>query len=245
MKLIVPAAGRGRRFHDAGYVVPKPLIRVNGATIINRAISPLRCERITEVVVIASSEAVEGIRNTLPRVPPLRVITSQGLNQGPLIDALADTSLFTSEPVVFAACDVMLNVDMDYFLDYCGERSGLILMPATGPKWSYAELGWNHRVLRVAEKEEISDFATVAVYYFANGIEFLRAATEEIASGRTVNGEYYIAPVYNNLIARDLPVYGWVIDSRRFTSLGTPEEVEVACVRHGWYWDGDQFRASH
>jgi hypothetical protein len=75
-------------------------------------------------------------------------------------------------------------------------------MTASDPKWSFVAVDERGFVTEVAEKVPISDEATVGVYNFARGRDFAEAAREMIAQDLRVNGEFYVAPVYNMLIAQ-------------------------------------------
>jgi hypothetical protein len=74
-------------------------------------------------------------------------------------------------------------------------------MWADDPKWSFARLDARGLVDLVVEKEVVSNCATVGIYNFKSGRDFVRAADDMIAKNLRVNNEFYVAPVYNQLIA--------------------------------------------
>lgn len=94
--------------------------------------------------------------------------------------------------------------------------------PATESKWSYS-LEENGRVIRVAEKQVISDNATVGLYYFSKGRYFVKAAHEMILKNIRVNNEFYVCPTFNELVNKI-----WVrnFEVKRMYGLGTPEDFE-------------------
>jgi dTDP-glucose pyrophosphorylase len=96
-----------------------------------------------------------------------------------------------------------VDVDIDHYLAEMDDRDadGLIMtMTADDPKWSFVGLDSRGFVTRVVEKQAISNEATVGIYNFRAGADFVRAADRMIARNLRVNGEFYVAPVYNELI---------------------------------------------
>ena len=103
--------------------------------------------------------------------------------------------------------------------------TGIIpVFKATSPKWSYAKLGPNGYVSEVAEKVPISTHATVGLYYFTQGRDFVWAADQMIAKDIRRNNEFYVCPVYNELIQRGDKIQ--IVESEFMWGLGTPEDVE-------------------
>ena len=103
-------------------------------------------------------------------------------------------------------------------------------MTATDPKWSFAAVDPVGKVTRVAEKEPISSEATVGIYNFKHGKDFVRAAEDMIAKNLRSNGEFYVAPVYNQLIERGLHIGVWNIGDdagNGMHGLGTPADLAI------------------
>jgi dTDP-glucose pyrophosphorylase len=105
---------------------------------------------------------------------------------------------------------------------------GLIMtMKANDPKWSFARIDPNGLVCRVAEKEVISDEATVGIYTFKRGCDFVAGAKEMIEKGERVNGEFYVAPVYNHMISagNKIGIFNIGSDTKGMYGLGTPSDL--------------------
>lgn len=94
---------------------------------------------------------------------------------------------------------------------------------APGDKWSFARIDETGRVLETAEKRRISDWATTGLYYFRRGRDFVRHATAMIAADERSNNEFYVAPVYNRLIAAGADIRANKVE--RVWVLGTPEDL--------------------
>jgi dTDP-glucose pyrophosphorylase len=76
----------------------------------------------------------------------------------------------------------------------------------SGDNWSFARTDKTGRVVEVAEKLRISDYASTGLYYFSSGREFVSVAAEVISNGEKTKGEYYVIPVYQKYIQRGLDV---------------------------------------
>jgi dTDP-glucose pyrophosphorylase len=98
---------------------------------------------------------------------------------------------------------------------------------ATESKWSFAKTDERGIVTEVAEKNPISDQATVGIYWFRHGAAFVRAAKRMIAADTRVNGEFYVCPVFNELIAEGGVVRTWEIERDQMHGIGTPEDLEA------------------
>src|SRR5262249_6657862 len=124
--------------------------------------------------------------------------------------------------------DQRVDVAVDDFLG--SARSGawdgyVMTFPNTHPRWSYARVEGD-RVVGIAEKQPVSRHATVGLYYFRRGADFLRGAERMLLTHPSVSGEFYVAPVFNELILRSQRVGMFPIESSQMHGLGTPEEVE-------------------
>jgi hypothetical protein len=100
---------------------------------------------------------------------------------------------------------------------------GLVTFTSTHPKWSFAKVDANGLAVEIAEKNPISDIATVGYYYWKHGSDFVKYAESMIEKNIRVNNEFYVCPVFNQAIGdkkeiRTHNVLGmW--------GLGTPEDL--------------------
>jgi len=208
LNIVLPIAGRGSRFADAGYTLPKPLIPVHGTPMIGAVVDNVRPRVPHRFVFVALREHldVQGMRATLERVAPGSVIVPvDQVTEGAACTVLLARDLIDSpDPLMLANSDQWVDVDINAYLAVMErERAdGLIMtMTADDPKWSFVGLDDRRFVTRVVEKQVISTEATVGIYNFRHGRDFVRAADAMIAKDLRVNGEFYVAPVYNQLIA--------------------------------------------
>jgi dTDP-glucose pyrophosphorylase len=231
MKIVIPIAGRGSKFVAAGHKEPKPLIEVKGKLMIRWATDALPLLVFDENVIFLINEEQEknfhlsdklrDLYGSGPRIIPV------GATEGAAATVLAAKDLINGpEELIIYNGDQYFKGDVAKAIaDKMADTRGIIpVFRATNQKWSFVELGEDGYVKRVAEKEPISNLATVGLYYFAHGRDFVWAAERMIAQNLRVSGEFYICPVYNELIARGDKIVVYTI--KEMWSLGTPEDAE-------------------
>lgn len=234
LNIVVPMAGAGSRFAKAGYTDPKPLIPVHGQPMIRVVIRNLAPAQEHRFVFVCQREHVEryGLREKLGEwAPGSEVIEIDGLTEGAAVTVLAARELIDSDdPLMIANSDQYVDVSVDDYLAKMADLDGLIMtMTADDPKWSFVGLDDEQLVTRVVEKEVISDEATVGIYNFRRGSDFVWAADEMIAAEERVNGEYYVAPAYNKLIARGdrIGIFNVGSEAAGMYGLGIPADLNL------------------
>lgn len=235
LTIVIPMAGRGSRFAVAGYIDPKPLIPVEGVPMIRLVIENLKPARPHMFVFVCQGEhvAAYGLEERLASwAPGCAVVKLDGVTEGAACTVLAARDQIGDGPLMIANSDQYLDFSVDDYLAVMDDPQvdGLIMtMRADDPKWSFVGFDACGQVDRVVEKQAISNEATVGIYNFASGSAFVAAADEMIANGQRVNGEFYVAPVYNTLIAKGarIAVFNVGEVGRGMHGLGTPEDLAV------------------
>jgi NDP-sugar pyrophosphorylase family protein len=233
LTIVVPMAGRGSRFSSAGYRDPKPLIPVKGVPMIRLVVENLRPSTAHRFIFICQGEHVVeyGLRDLFHQwAPGSEIVAIDGITEGAACTVLKASEFIDSGPLMIANSDQYVDVGIDAYLAAMKDNDGLIMtMTAHDPKWSFVGMGEDGLVTRVVEKEVISSEATVGVYNFARGTDFVEAATDMIAADLRVNGEFYVAPVYNQLIARGakIAVSNVGSEANGMYGLGTPADLEL------------------
>lgn len=225
MNLIVPMAGNGARFREAGYQDEKPLIRANGRTLLDWALSCApsdwnRCPVIRDQQFDLELYLME--RSMRPTLIP-------GPTPGAALTVLAAAiGLPQDEPVAVMNCDqwFALPEGWDSLMGKAMAWDGFILtFPGAGPAWSYAVVNGNQRVLHVIEKQEVSRHATVGFYWWRRAGDLVRSVCAMVAAGQTTKGEFYLAPSFNFLPLDRSHVVA--VPVAEFVGLGTPEQVKA------------------
>ena len=199
------------------------MIDVFGKPMISRVISNVVPRGENNIVVACSPE--------MPQIYDVKRVVIPEVTDGAArtaIIALHTAQVPLDEPLMIANSDQLLDWDPQDFINCMhGYDGGIVVFhePAQHPKWSYAHI--KHRlVMRVAEKQAISEWATAGIYYWARTEDFLRSATEMIALDERTNGEFYIAPSFNYLIRERKRIIEYPINGVQMHGLGDPEALQ-------------------
>lgn len=236
INIVIPMAGYGSRFSRAGYVNPKPLISVLGVPMIQLVIENLRPTQDHQFIFICHADHLINfpLRALLEaRAPNCQIIEVQNVTEGAACTVLlAKKTINNSDGLMIANCDQYIDLDIDVYLA-AAQRSpsvdGFIMtMKAYDNKWSFIKLNDNGEIVSVVEKEVVSDEATVGIYNYAHGSDFVEAAEKMIAQNLKVNNEFYVAPTYNQMIADGKTIGYFNIGALGdgMYGLGTPEDLE-------------------
>jgi NDP-sugar pyrophosphorylase family protein len=232
VRVVIPAAGEGSRFRNAGFSVPKPFIDVLGRPMIEYVLDNVTPRRATRHLLLRK-EHMESAPDTIKRLTARegKVHPVDALTEGTACTLLLARSEFDDDkPLLVANSDQIVDFSVDDFVDDCLARNldGSILVfrdPARDPKWSFARVNATGMVAEVVEKRPISDLATVGIYFFRRGADFVKAAIDMIARNDRVNNEFYTCPVYNYMIARGQRIGIFEVPQTAMHGLGTPEDL--------------------
>lgn len=230
MNIVVAMAGAGSRFRRAGYDAPKPLIPAFGEPMYRHALRSLPLHLAERLICIIRRDGrSSGLRRDIEDVfhayRPI-VVELDHLTRGQ-----AESVLYAKHQLAFHLPILIHNADSAFevrsFAD-CPPPAdgGLWLFRGTGDKWSYAAMDEDGLVSRVTEKDPISPYASTGTYYFRSSVQLFQLIEDAIRRQETVNGEYYLGPLYNRMIAEGGTVRGWEVD--RFIGFGTPEDLAAA-----------------
>ena len=225
MFIIIPAAGNGQRFVNAGYTVPKPFIPVLGKPMISHVIE-MFIEPGVEIGVLVRQDALDYAEQLRVYGAYTRVVPR--LTEGTACTVLeAYDWIDNDRELIIANSDQVVDTGIQQMIWKArhSDYDGLILcFKSSDPKWSYVELK-NDLVQKVVEKEVISDIATVGIYYFKHGSDFVKAAEQMILANDRVKNEFYTAPTYNYMIRAGKKIGIQLIDENQMHGLGTPEDL--------------------
>lgn len=232
VNVVIPAAGLGSRFVKAFWKAPKPLIDINGKPMLEHVIENINLNNANKIVICQEEIEKEIIKLKNHLREDILIHSITGITEGTACTILKSRDKINNDsPLLIANSDQLVNLDFQKIVESCKQRhlDGIILVfkdPERNPKWSFAEVDDDGIVLKVKEKEPISDMATVGIYYFKKGTDFVNAAIDMILCQDKVNGEYYTCPVYNYLIKKGLRIGVLEIDQSDMYGLGTPEDLK-------------------
>ena len=229
MNVLIPMAGAGSRFQAAGYTFPKPLIDVEGKPMIQVVVDNLNIDA-TFIYVVQKQHREKYNLDTLLNLitPNCKIVEVDGLTEGAACTTLLAKELINNdEPLLMANSDQFVEWDSNEFMYKMIEQKvdgGILTFKATHPKWSFAKVDEYGYVTEVAEKNPISDIATVGVYYWAKGSDYVKYAEQMIEKNIRTNGEFYTCPTFNEAIGNGKKIKTFNID--KMWGLGTPEDLK-------------------
>lgn len=235
LNIVIPMAGRGSRFANAGYTDPKPLIPVHGKPMIQVVVENLSPNIEHRFIFICQNEHIKSYDlNTKLKsyADNVEIVGIDGITDGQVCTVLkAKEFINNQEPLMTANSDQYIDFDINHYLEHMtsNDLDGLIMtMKADDPKWSFAKINEAGYVTETAEKKVISDNATVGIFNFKHGADLVTAAEKMIADDIRVNGEFYTCPCYNYLIKDNKKIGTYEIgeEYNGMYGLGIPSDLD-------------------
>ena len=230
LNIVIPMAGLGSRFLNSNYTFPKPLIDVLGKSMIETVINNIAID--ANYIFIVQKEHYEkyNLEDMLNLISPnCKIIqTDTVLSGAAQTTMLAKEYINNDNPIIIANSDQYVNWDPREFIydvmikDVDG---AILLFNSTHPKWSYVKINDFGFISEVAEKRVISNNATVGIYYWKHGSDYIKYAEQMIEKDIKVNNEFYVCPVYNEAILDNKKIYPFFVN--KMWGLGTPEDLDL------------------
>lgn len=234
INIVVPMAGRGNRFANAGYKMPKPLIDVKGHYMIEWVVKNLTPMCDHRFIFLCLQEHMDkyNLLEILKNIAPGCVVVpvNQVTEGAACTVLLAEKYIDNDDELMIANSDQYVVCDINEYIKSQGNHDGLIMtMYAYDDKWSFIAFDENGYVTMVREKEVISNEATVGIYNFLRGSDYVKYARKMINLNLRVKNEFYVAPVYNLLIEDEKKIVYKNIGSvgNGMYGLGVPEDLEA------------------
>jgi HAD superfamily hydrolase (TIGR01509 family) len=228
LNVLIPMAGAGSRFEKAGYTFPKPLIDINGSPMIQVVVNNLNFN--ANHIFIARHEHREkyNLKSLLSLVSKnCHIIDVDALTEGACCTTLLAKDLINNDnPLIIANSDQYVEWNTSEFMYKMQEQdvdAGIVTFKSTHPKWSFAKINDDGYVTEVAEKNPISDIATVGIYYWKRGRDYVKYAEQMISKNIRFNNEFYVCPVFNEAICDGKKIKTY--DIEEMWGIGTPEDL--------------------
>ena len=234
LNIVIPMAGHGSRFAKAGIKTPKPLIKINEKLMIEGVIDNLSPNCNHRFIFICQQSHIDeyDLKNKLlsKNASSIIVPINEYTEGAACTVLLCKKFINNNDQLMIANSDQWVDVDINEYLITMENKNldGLIMtMKANDPKWSYVKLNEDNLVTETFEKVVVSDEATVGIYNFSRGKDFCFAAEKMILENKRVNGEFYVAPAYNELTNTGYKVGIYNIGSinNGMYGIGTPEDL--------------------
>ena len=226
LNVLMPIAGLGSRFAKAGYDVPKPLISVFGKPMIQLVIENINIKGNYIYIVQKDHYEKYNLECLLNKITPnCKIVCINRITEGAACTTLfAKDYINNNNPLLIANSDQYIEWDSVEFIKYLNKNSNgsiLTFNCSNDPKLSYVRLDENKNVIEIKEKQPISSKATVGIYYWAQGSEYVKYAESMIRQNKRTNGEFYVAPVYQEALDDNKTIK--IYDVEKMWGLGTPE----------------------
>jgi HAD superfamily hydrolase (TIGR01509 family) len=235
LNILIPMAGEGSRFKQVGYTVPKPMIEINGKPMIQHVVDNLNIDANFIFCIRKDHEEQFNISEFIKKFEPsAKFVIIDSLTEGAACTTLLAKELIDNEQeLMIVNSDQLVVFNSNEFYHAMNNENidgSILTFESDETKWSYVSLDEHNKVTNVVEKEVISNHATVGMYYWSKGSNYVKYAQQminkNIRYGHSFNGkgEFYVAPVYNEAIKED-KVFR-IYDVERMIGLGTPEDME-------------------
>lgn len=230
LNILIPMAGAGSRFAAAGYTFPKPLIEVGGKPMIEVVVGNLNIDAHYIFIVQKSHYEKYNLKYVLNMIAPdCDIVQVDGLTEGAACTTLLAEHLINNEKqLLIANSDQWIDWDSSdfmYTMQNGNTDGGILTFNSTHPKWSYAKVDSYGKITEVQEKKPISEYATVGVYYWKKGSDYVKYATQMIDKNIRVNNEFYTCPVYNEAISDGKIIRNYKV--AKMMGIGTPEDLNI------------------
>ena len=233
MNVIITMAGLGSRFRKAGYNCPKYMIEAKGKTLFEWSMDSLigYNEHVSKYIFVVRKEdrTEDFIKEKMKKygIDDVEVVGIDYLTDGQATTCmLAIPYCNEKEPIMVYNIDTYVEPNEMKYEDISGDGH-IPCFHAEGDHWSFAKLDENGKVTEVREKVRISDNCTLGAYYFSSA-ELYKDLYEEYYkdNSKLEKNEKYIAPLYNFMIEKGMPVTISIVDEKKVHVLGTPEELQ-------------------
>lgn len=233
MIVLMPMAGGDEAFQERGYAYPKPLIEIQGKSLLEHAWQGLKSLPVKQHVFVIRKEDARSsyLQDVLALLSPeSAVVQADGPTAGAACTALlAIEHIRRDHELLIVNGDQVFNCDLSVAIQDFHDRNldaGTIAFDSVHPRWSFVRVNAEGLVSEAAEKRPISRFATAGFYWFRRGGDFVDAAFAMIRKNAHVGGRFYVCPTFNELILKNARIGVHKIPREDYVSLATPQNVE-------------------
>ncbi len=235
LNIVIPMAGKGSRFQQAGFTLPKPLIPIHNQPMISLVINNLRPRCEHRFIFLCLEEHLK--KYNLDKKLRSWVGNCEVIIVGEVTEGAACTVLLAKHfinnhhSLMIANSDQWIDCNINHYLQFftlSGSDGAIMTMTANDPKWSFVRFNDQGIPCEVVEKQVVSDQGTVGIYNYRYGSDFVDAAETMIANNFRVNGEFYVAPTYNQMLERgkNIVCYNIGNEGNGMYGLGIPLDLQ-------------------
>jgi choline kinase len=228
--LVLAAGNSLPAFRDAGFGVPKSLIKIDGREVLFRAIDSYAVDTGALTVLVSKTEndEFELERKTKIEFPTARVLAVPSGSKGALISALFGVGdLDLDEPLVIASGDSAVTGGIDEFVQTWTQdqaTGATLVFPSQDSRYSYIVVDGEGNVAQVVEKKVAGPLATTGVFYFESVSVFIRAATWCLVNNASLGGTFFNSTAVNYLVEQGHDIDVGHIEAKAFHLWSVPSD---------------------
>jgi dTDP-glucose pyrophosphorylase len=233
LNILIPLGISSKFFEGIDYQYPKPLVEINGKPMIQHVIENLTSISTEKrfIFILREEDCTKHNLDSTIRLltsEDVIIIKLQNETKGAACSALlAIDFIANDQPLIIANGDQLFDINIDEYLKRFKEDkadAGCLYFESVHPRWSYIRLK-NDQIIEAAEKRPLSKMAIAGFYYFAKGLYFIEASQKMIFKDANVNGQFFIAPVLNELILDNLRMNAYRIPNETYHSFYSPQKI--------------------
>ena len=230
INVLLPAMGTSTFFKNIYF--PKPLIEINGKTMLEMIIENYKELNPKNYVFVFSDEDckkfhIDASAKILSSSSQIIKLSNQ--TAGALCTCLMAVEYINNDmSLIIANSDQIIEVDYTKVIEHfesMNADAGVITFPNIHPRWSYAKKNGDE-IVEVAEKRPLSKDAIAGFYYFKNGSDFVQAAKNALMKQNNLDGKYYISASINELILLGKKIGYFDIEKEQYRSFYSPEKIK-------------------
>jgi len=233
INILIPLAGQNQFFPEAEYPFPKPLIELNGKTMIELVINNFDSvkEEKQFIFIVNSVDCkkyhLDNVLNLLTN-EKCKIIKINNKTKGAACSAMMAIEYINNhDSLVIANADQLFDDDMSEIINsFKDVDGGVVSFESIHPRWSYARVDENNYIVETAEKRPLSKNAIAGFFYFKNGKDFIDSAMNMIKKDANVNELYYISPTLNEMVLNNKKLIVKTIDNNKYHTFYTPQKVQ-------------------
>ncbi len=246
-RILIPMAGAGQRFADAGYTVHKPAImtvdRTTGqekpmVVCATKDLPGVAADGSNVIYVDRNFHQTDGVEDAIRAwYPQASFITVDHLTEGQACTCmLAEPYLDPEQPLLIAGCDNGMDIDRDAFdaltkecdcIVFTYRHNEAVLANPNAYGWMIADAAGNitgTSIKKAISDRPMEDPAVVATFWFRRAAVFIEATKKMIAENDRINGEFYVDQTVKHVL--DLGYRAKIFDIDRYVGWGTPADYE-------------------
>jgi len=241
LNILIPLGSASQFFENSVYVYPKPLIEISGKPMIQHVAENLQQISAQKrfIFVVREEDCVRYHLDSTLRLlvkDQIEIIRIQRETKGAACSALLATEFISNDqPLVICNGDQIFDLNLDQPLKSIRDDqvdAACLSFKSVHPRWSYVRLE-NGEIVEAAEKHPLSPNAIAGFYYFAKGSDFVDAAKWMILKDAQVNGAFYIAPVFNELVLAGKRMRAYEIDRAKYHTFYSPQKIQEYEIGRG------------